>query len=435
MGFFDFLKKPKEEEAKPVVDEKPVEVGIDSLEKKISEHVSGTLSREKGRAKDLYGKIRQDFREIRRVNTELSRKKFEEGERMYSAVNMIKNNYVNRTFGLLGGVPVIDGTGHEELGNFLSKTTKVLDGMRKVPPKQAILLSKYFKKEASEIVKILKRIEDSLEEMKGLLADGKTIPLVSKINSRVETIRAIVRKFRDLEQQEKILEEKAEKARKERKGKEEELGKLLKSEGYKRLVSSGKKAREMREEREAIENEIREEFSSLKRPLKKYEHILRNDRLIPREKRISLERLIHSPTKAVLDEGGESVLSEMTSRISESIERKEISLKESEEKRFREFSERVSEGRISEIRKSHGELSRKIEESEKQKDRESVLGDRERIRREIENLEHEISECGRNLQNIAKGKKSTKSEILGEGEKLEKTIETELGRKFVIKMF
>jgi hypothetical protein len=251
----------------------------------------------------------------------------------------------------------------------------------------------------------------------------------------VEAMMGMDRKFRDLEQQEKVMKEKAERARKERKGKEKELERLLKSESYKKLVDSGERIREMREEREAIENEIREEFSSIKRPLKKYEHVLRSDRSIPREKRMSLEKLMHSPTKTVLDEGGESVLGEITSRISESIGRKEISLKESEEKRFREFSESVREGKISEIRKRHAELGRKMEDHEKQKDRESVLGDRERIRREIENLEHGISEYERNLESISKGKDSVKKEMLGEKGRLEETIERELGRKFVIKMF
>lgn len=436
MGFFDFLKKPKEEEeARPVADAKPIEVGIDSLEERISELVSDVLSREKDRAKELYDKIREDFGEIRRMSKELEGKKFEESDRMYSAVNMIKNNYVNRTFGLLGGVPVIDGMNHEELEKFCSKTGKVLDNMKKVPPKQTILLSKYFKKEASEIVKILKKIEDNLKEMKSLLEEGKTISLFSKVSSRVDTITGMRKRLRDLEQQEKMLKGKTEKAREEKGSREGDLEKLLKSEGYRKLVDSGDRVRDMKGQKEDVENALREEISSVKRPLKKYEHVLRNDPSVPREKRISFEKLIHSPVKTILGEGGESILSEIISRIRESIERKEISLKDSESKKFAEFSEKFRKGRVSELGKKHGELRKKIEESEKQKDREGVLNDREKIGREIENLGHEITEHERNLENIAKGKKSAKSGILEEKERLEETIEMEIGRKFVIKMF
>ncbi len=64
-----------------------------------------------------------------------------------------------------------------------------------------------------------------------------------------------------------------------------------------------------------------------------------------------------------------------------------------------------------------------------------MLNEREKIKREIEHSDHEISEYERNLENISKGKKSTKSGILGEKEKLERTIEREMGRKFVIKLF
>ncbi len=354
---------------------------------------------------------------------------------MYSAVNMIKNNYVNRTFGLLGGVPVIQEMNHEELENFLSKTTKVLDGMRKVPPKQAVLLSKYFKKEASEIVKILKRIEDNLKEMKGLLADGKSIPLVSKITSRVDVMKGMNRKFRDLEQQEKILKEKTEKTGKEKERKEEDLKKLMKSEGYREHVDSSEKIRDLKREREDLTSEIREEFSSVKRPMKKYEHVLRSDSSIPREKRISFERMIHSPVKAILSEDGESVLKDIIYRVDEAIEKRMVSLKDSEMKKFREFSERVREGKISDVRKKHMELKERIEESERGKEKSGVIDEREKIKREIEHSGHEISEYKRNLESISKGKESVKKEIIEEKKRLEKMIESEIGKRFVIKMF
>jgi chromosome segregation ATPase len=190
----------------------------------------------------------------------------------------------------------------------------------------------------------------------------------------------------------------------------------------------------MKEERERMENELREEFSSVKRPLKKYEHILRNDRSIQREKRISFEKIMHSPVKAILSEGGESVLKEMISRVEEAIESRKISLKESEEKKFTEFSESVREGRISELRKKHAELGGRIEESEREKEKENVSDEREKIKREIEHLENEISEYWRNLDNIKKGKDSVKKEILEEKENLEKMIEREIGKKFAIKL-
>lgn len=437
MGFFDFLKKPREEEIpKPVVvDAKPIEVQIDSLEKRINELVSDILSREQDRARDLYAKIKSDFREIKRMGRELEEKKFEESDRMYSAVNMIKSNYVNRTFGLLGGVPIVQEMSHEELENFHSKTSKVLDNMKKVPPKQAILLSKYFKKEASQIVKILKNVEDSLKEMKGLLSDGKTISLISKINSQVNIITDMGKKFRDLEQQEKILGEKIKEAKSEKERRQGDLKKLLKSEDYRELVDSRERAKGMKQEKDDLANEIREEISSIRRPLKKYEHILRNDASIPREKRISFEKLIHSPVKTILREGGESVLNEVISRVEEAMEKGMISLKESEMKKFREFSERAKGGRISELKKRHGELKGRIEEGEKRKDRADVFSEREKIKREIEQFDHEVSEYERNLENISKGKKSTRSEITEEKEGLEKMIEREIGRKFVIKTF
>lgn len=432
MGFFDFLKKPKEERP-AVVDTKPIEVGIDSLERKINEHVSDTLSREQEDARNLYEKIKKDFRLIKVITKDLERKKFEGHDRTYSAVNMIKNNYVNRTFGLLGGIPIVEEMNQGELENFLAKTTKVIEGMKKVPPKQAVMVSKYFKKEASEIVKIIKRIEDSLEEMRNLLADGKTIPLVSKISSKVGILKGLERKLKDFEQQEKILKEKIKKARKEKDGKEEEMEKLLKSERYKKLVDFKEIIKEMKQEKEKLENEVREEFSLVKRPLKKYEHVLRNDRSIPREKRILFEKMIHSPVKAILSDGGENVSKEMAFHVEEALKKGLIKLKESELKKFEEFSNGVKLGRISNLKKKYDEVKRKLKESEKYKGK-GVLNERERIKREIEYFVHEISEYEKNLENLSKGKKSIKVELLEEKEKLEKMIERETGKKFVVKV-
>ncbi len=433
MGFFDFLKKPKEEEkAKPAGREKPVEVEMGSLEKRINEHISDRLSRDQEKAKDLYAKIKSDFREIKRMNSELSKKKFEEGERLYSAVNMIKNNYVNRVYGLLGGVPLVRGTDFEELENFCSKTNNILDKMRNTPPKQAILLSKYFKKEAAQIVKILKNIENELGEMKSLISNGSPLSFVSSITSQAGMIMDMKKKFAHLEREESMLREKKGKTEAERKKKEAELKKLLESERYRELVEGRKKMGELMKEKERLENEIREEFSSIKRPLKKYEHVLGRASL-PREQRIAFEKLIHSPVKAVLSERGEDILREVVSRTGEAVKNKEISLKESELKKFTEFTEKVKSGRIAELKKKYREIREEIRERGKKK--ETPMGEEEKIKREIEHLNHEIREYERNLEGISRSKESTKAEILEEREKLEKMIERGTGRKFRVKLF
>ncbi len=433
MGFFDFLKRKEERTEEPVVEAKPVRIGLESVEERMGEEISGRLSQEREKARELYAKIRANFREIKRISKELEEKKFEEGERLYSAVNMIKNNYVNRVFGLLGGVPVVEKMEHEELKDFCSKVSGVLENMKKVPPKQAVMLSKYFRKEASRIVKILKDIEGDVKEMKDLLSEGRSIPFLNRIRSEVNILKEKRRRFGDLKREEEVLREKIEKLRSERDEREKDLENLMKSEDYREVIGVREKIEKLKQEKENVMNEIREEFSSVKRPLKKYEHVFKNNPSIPREKRVSFEKLLHSPVKFTL-RGEESVLKEIISRVSESLERGEIKLKESELRRFREFSRKVEGGWVSKLKRRYEEIGKEMEEIERRKDA-GVLNEREKIRREIEHLEHEISEYERNLENILKGKESAKSEIRRVKGELEKMIERETGKKFIVRIW
>ncbi|MEE9323038.1 MAG: hypothetical protein V3U72_00685, partial [Candidatus Aenigmarchaeota archaeon] len=324
MGFFDFLRGKEEEAPEQLQDMGSVELG--SVKETVEKSISEKLSMERERVKELYAKIREDFREIKKLNNELSGKAFKSGQRMDAPVNMVKDNYVRKTISLLNNVPAVSNFEHKEIMDFCSGTGKILKGMQKLPPKQTILLSKYFKSEALKIIKTLKNIENRRKEMESLLK-GKALWFEGEINSRIDRIFELIKRSKDLEMQENMLREKIKTKKSEKKEKERELNEFLSGDDYKGFESLGSEVKGLEKERSEIENEIREEMSGIKRPLKKLEYTVKHDERISREKRSLFSRISHSPVKILFQDQGDSILMEALAKL------RELRLKDNEKER------------------------------------------------------------------------------------------------------
>ena len=116
MGFFDFL-RGKDELPQP---EDAGRVELVKVKELVEKSVSGELRRERKKAEDLYAKIREGIREIKKLNARLAEKKFEENEKIYTPVNMVKDNYVRKTSSLLGTLPAVETFGYAEITDFCS---------------------------------------------------------------------------------------------------------------------------------------------------------------------------------------------------------------------------------------------------------------------------------------------------------------------------
>jgi hypothetical protein len=431
MGFFDFLRRKEEVSKEPIEIKETIKIGIENVREKIEEMISEQISSEREKTKNLYEKVKEDFEKIKKINHSLDGKFFEKGDKTYVRVNMIKSNFVKRNYGLIGNVPEIRNFEYNELKDFSSTAKKIANDLKNINPKQAFLLSRYFKNETSQIINLLKSIEFEVKEMENVLdVEGRNLSLISNVERGIEKLTRLKKKFSDLERQENILKEKIEHSRKEELKKQEELEVLMRSKEYANFLSLDKTLESMREERGEIEEKIREDISSVKRPLKKFDHIASEE--LPKEKRTMFRKLHHSPVKIIL-QGEESVLKETLERIKEMKEK--MDLKETEQKRIEEILRKINSGYFHDLKEKYESLRREEEKKRGESEVSKVLLNKERVEKEKERLKHETSEYERSLESLLKSKESVKEEITEEKKGMEGMIFDHIKQKFEIKVF
>ncbi len=411
MGFFDFLKK-KEEVSEP---QDAGSVELAKVKETIERSISSDITKERERMRELYARIKENFREVKKLNKELSGKSFESGQRVDAPVNMIKDNYVRKTLSLLNNIPVIDNFEYGEITDFCSGTEKVLKDLQKIPPKQTILLSKYFKGETSRIIKTLKDIERMSKEMKSLL-EGKALWLGGKINSKIDRIFELKRKSKDMEKQENTLREKIKDKRNEKGEKEKDLAGFVSSEEFKGFENLGFEIKELGRERSEIENEIREELSGVKRPLKKLEYDLKHRE---GKEKVSLSKVAHSPMKVLLEQGG-SVLMEALVKL------RNLNLKENERERVEGLIKKIENGEISKLRERYKQIENEIREKKEREEKSDVTDKKRGKEREIENLTKEIQEHEKEIEKISGNRKKVSEGIEKERKDLEGLVRKEI---------
>ena len=411
MGFLDFLKGKEE------VPELPKDIGsveLRNVKETIEKSISEQLERERDRAKELYSKIKEKFREVKRLNNELSGKKFKSGQRMDAPVNMIKDNYVKKTLSSLNNIPEVDNFDYSDITDFCSGTEKVLKDLRNIPPRQAVLLSKYFKGETSKIVKILKEIEDMKKEMRSVL-DGKALWIGGEVNSKIHGIFETQRRSEDLKKQENTLLERIKEKEKELLEREKELREFASSKELREFESLGSEIKDLENEKSKIENDIREELSGVKRPLKKLEYSLKQE-----GGKDSLSGVSHSPMKYLFKEQGDSLLKEALVRL------RDLRLKDNEKERVEELITKIDNGYISKLRDRYMWLENEIKEKKGKEESSKVMDKKSSKERERGNLEKQILEFERERERIENNRKETSKGIEKERKELEDMIRKQI---------
>lgn len=417
MGFFDFL-KGKEEIPEQPQDMGSVELG--KVKEKVKGAISSDISRERERVRELYSKIKEDFREVKKLNNELSGKEFKSGQRVDAPVNMIKDNYVRKTLSLLNNIPAVSTFEHREITDFCSGTEKVLKNLRDIPPKQTVLLSKYFKGETSRIIRTLKGIEERRKEMESLLK-GKGLWLEGEVNSRIEGIFELMKRSEDLEKQEETLREKIKAKGNEITENERELKEFVSGEDYRGFEGLGSEIQRLEKERMEMENEIREELSGVKRPLKKLEYNLKRE-----GGKSALSRVAHSPMKTLFQEQGDSLLMEALVKL------RDLNLKDNEKERVEELIKKVELGYLSRLKDRYKFLESEIREKKGKEEKSDVLDRKKAKEREMENLKREILEHEKGREKIARNREETSKSIVKEKKELEETLHREINIKLNI---
>ncbi len=425
MGFFDFMRsgnKIKVEETAEPQSMGSVEVNL--VREKVMEYISEQMEKEREKTKELYVKIKDDFRQIKKLNNELWEKKFKSGERMDVPINMIKDNYAKKTLSLMNNAPEINTFDYSDINTFCSSTDRILKEMRNLPAKQVVLLSNYFKGQTSKIIKTLKSIEDRKKEMEELL-QGKALFIDGEINTRNDKIFQLIKRVKDLESQEKTLTEKIENKKNEVTEKEKEINDFLKGKEFSDYENLGTEASDFEKERMKIEADIRDEISGVKRPLKKLEHNLRTNRSITKDKLLLCSKISKSPLKVLL-ENGDSVLKEALVKL------REINMKDDEKIHVEELVTKINNGYISKLIDKYKWTEVQIADRKEEEGKSDILERKATKQRELENKKKEVTEFEKDKEKIVINKNETSETVTEEIKKLEELVLREINLKVEI---
>lgn len=300
MGLFGFLKKGKEEQADPQVHE----VGLQDLVEWFEAARSAELKQKREEAERMHNSLADRFSEIKKRLDAMDRARITGVERLHISANMIKETFVRKKYPPLKKLPAFrEGFRHDYryfLG-FQEKTMEVLEELKGSSPKQTILLSRYFKKESQALVEAMKQAEQASLQFREYLKTGSgALRTLARIRSTVESISQLIAESRKMESDAGKLEEVISESKKKKADLEKAFLKLLKSREWNSISKLTKEVEEAREALRQADVRLSTELSSLRKPLKKIEHVMVNrGKLSPIHKN-SLRDFMRNPFKAVI---------------------------------------------------------------------------------------------------------------------------------------
>lgn len=398
-------------------------VRLDDVMKTVESEISDRLTDELKKVAKLYGKINHGLAEARKHASELEKKKFEAGDKTYAVVNMTKDNYVKKANSLISGSPRINNFNYEETSAFCTGTKKILNDLLNIPPKQAILLTRYFKKESSKMITVLKETDVAFMEMETLL-NSSMLGFYSAANKNMVDIWQLVYRSEDLAGQAEKISGRIKAAKAELAEREKEAGAFASGEEGRKHSGMVEEIKKLEAERTELGNIISDRLSAIKRPLKKLEHAAANEG--GKDKASLYSRISHSPMKVLMQEQGDALLMEALEKL------RDIGLKDEERERVEELMKKIELGYISELTDKYKWLETELAEKRKEFEKSAFPEKNKKHEREIENLRRGISELEKEAGKVSKSMAELAGKTSSEKGDLEEMVMKETGLRLNI---
>ena len=428
MGFLGFLKKDK----KPAVAATLVSNASDAGDVPLANVMAAVMtSREKWideerkRAKALHGKILDELASVRKLAESLGKEKFEADDKTYAVVNMLKDNYTKKASSLLSNPPRINDYNYEEIAGFSASVKKTLAELLNLPPKQAVLLTRYFKKDASKIIFRLKEADVAHMELSTLL-NGSDLHLCSRIDAGVKAVGDMAAKVLDFDASLNGLGGRMEGKQEELGGKKQRAGELLESEESRCHHSMEAGIKRMEGERDSLAAKLGDELSPLKRPAKKLEHSLATD-VKAKEKKELYSRIAHSPLKVMLSDG-DSAIADALARL------RETNLKDDDKEHVEELTKKIELGYLSGLADKYKWLESEIADRKAQLEKSPFPVKKAADDRAVASATHELSEMKREHERLSRARSEAMDKAMVEKRKLEDLIEKQAKIKLRINL-
>jgi chromosome segregation ATPase len=434
MAMFGFLRKRQPEQPAEV---QAFELTLDELPAWFDRAMGKEIEAKRQDAEGMYSRLVEGFSEIKHSLDRLDRARMSGGERVHIAANMIKESFVKKNYSLLRGLESHQQNyrpDYEYFMAFQERGMEVIGGLKASTPKQAILLSRYFKRESEQLVESIRQAEDLLKHFRDFLKTG------SGVLGTKERVRGMVRECSELQEELERLDARASGLREEiarskdrKTGMEKRFLEVLRSRDWNDMNRLSKELTAVREKLRETESRIDTELSSVRRPLKKLEHSLAgSERLSPMQKN-TLRDFIRNPLRAIMLEKGEKSLQKCLKSIRNQLEKGRLELKDKDQLKVDELIERLEKD-IPELKFKYLELKGVLEQINRKLEGLSALSSsKETMELEIKKMGEEAGRLDEELRGLISKSSGMRENLDRRLRELEAVIFEETQKKVTIR--
>ena len=431
---FGFFKRKEE----PPADDRVHEVSLAELPSWFDGMMGEEIRKKKHEAEGIYGRLLESISEVRRSLERLDSARMSGTERVHIAANMIKESFVRKNYAQLNSMTSFYEHNYrpdyDYFTEFQERSMGAIKELKSSTPKQAILLSRYFKRESEQLVESIKKAEELSTGMKEFLSSGSgMLGTREKLKAAASSIAGLQDEMERLGSRASQLEKDTELVRERKSALEAKFLKLLKSRDWNDMNMLGKEVVVVREKLNDTRSRIETRMSSARRPFKKLEYALSDSGKLSPIQRNTLRDFVRDPLKALMQDKGEKNIEKCLRSIKELLDKGEMKLDDKEKAGIEEMV-KLMEKEIPELKFKYMELNGLVEHMDRQIEGMSALSSsKERMENEIKRLGEEIVMLG-NEHSSAKSRKSEMAaELEREVRELEALIREETGKRVRIK--
>ncbi len=411
MGFLGsiFGKNKKRKVAEVSQKPKKATLELSAVPAWLDSQFSDDMDSEGKRFAELSKELLELVRDFQKNIYNIRSRNFEEGDRTYAAVNMIKDTWTKKAlmslttyYKEINDEAVSSGKmNFSDFRSIFRSTMRLMNEMNMIP-KQRIVLQRYFEQESRKMTDILRSIGEKTEDMRLMIDERSKLKISGTVEKMIAEVETLAGEIPSLEEKRGELEERMKDKKDELSDAESKLDSVGKSPDWKKLDDLNKELEKCVSKKEDIENSMVGKIGDFKRIMKLFAHDSKN--LQKSEKKLA-ESISHSPLKTYLSTDV-SLIQGIFKKLLMSIETEDFSLSRKDSGKLDSIKEIVDSGwfaiamsdyddvndRCSGLKEKIGRIKVSIQKKEAERSAEKTKADMSYIRREKDGIETKINE-------------------------------------------
>lgn len=413
MGFFDFLRRPKQEKETIELSLEKIGPWLDSRKNKTTKDIENQL-------KEIKKQIEQEKSKLLANVQNLETAEIKNQKIPGRAKNIMEGNrpvYIQRIRSLNEKINLPEIP--EEARAFAESFDKELSNFEQSIGKAHRIMEEFFLEKASIVSTNIKTIDKLIKESKSLVENSE-LKAIEEVKENFSSLLEKTNKKENLGKSIKEQREKINSTKKELKENERELNELQESETYKLAKNLVRKKESLGKQIAEINAEISSHFSQLETALKKYENLSENK--LARE-------YLEEPLNALMNDMNLEILN-LLQAIKTAATKDEIILKEKKKDKTLKTISLLNKEYLETFLEKNRKLNEALSDlSQKIKSNESLKKETE-LREKIKSIKKTLADYSSNLKQAEKEFEKIEPQTLRE--ELEKTLLEKLNEEVKI---